>query len=107
MADVAVDVAGADPDAIVSDRSKVQLRVMDASLPDPWAGWVPLPTTSAPERVDPYDLGALGFGEVNALAPLGTKPLRYEAEVQDLTTTLAGEVDASLARIVFTVKGLW
>ena len=107
VADVAVDVAGADPDAIVSDRSKVQLRVMDASLPDPWTGWVPLPTTSAPERVDPYDLGALGFGDGNALAPLASKPLRYDIEVQDPVTTLAGEVDASLARIVFTVKGLW
>ena len=107
VADVAVDVAGADPDAIVSDRSKVQLRVMDASLPDPWTGWVPLPTTSAPERVDPYDLGALGFGDGNALAPLASKPLRYDIEVQDPVTTLAGEVDAPLAKIVFTVKGLW
>ena len=107
LADVAVDVAGADPDAIVSDRSKVQLRVMDASLPDPWTGWVPLPTTSAPERVDPYDLGALGFGDGNALAPLASKPLRYDIEVQDPVTTLAGEVDAPLAKIVFTVKGLW
>ena len=107
VADVAVDVAGADPDAIVSDRSKVQLRVMDASLPDPWTGWVPLPTTSAPERVDPYDLGALGFGDGNALAPLASKPLRYDIEVQDPVTALAGEVDASLAKIVFTVKGLW
>ena len=107
VADVAVDVAGADPDSIVSDRSKVQLRVMDASLPDPWTGWVPLPTTSAPERVDPYDLGALGFGDGNALAPLASKPLRYDIEVQDPVTTLAGEVDAPLAKIVFTVKGLW
>ncbi len=107
VADVAVDVAGADPDAIVSDRSKVQLRVMDASLPDPWTGWVPLPTTSAPERVDPYDLGALGFGDGNALAPLASKPLRYDIEVQDPVTTLAGEVNLPLAKIVFTVKGLW
>ncbi len=107
VADVAVDVAGADPDSIVTDRSKVQLRVMDATLPDPWAGWVPLPTTPVPERVDPYDLASLGFGDGNALAPLASKPLRYEIEVQDPTTTLAGEVDLPLARIVLTVKGLW
>ena len=69
--------------------------------------WVPLPTTSAPERVDPYDLGALGFGDGNALAPLASKPLRYDIEVQDPVTTLAGEVDLPLAKIVFTVKGLW
>ena len=80
---------------------------MDASLPDPWVGWVPLPTTSAPERVDPYDLASLGFGDSNALAPLASKPLRYELEVQDPTTTLAGEVDLPLARIVLTVKGMW
>ncbi len=107
VADVAVDVAGADPDSIVTDRSKVQLRVMDATLPDPWAGWVPLPTTPVPERVDPYDLASLGFGDGNALAPLASKPLRYEIEVQDPVTTLAGEVDLPLARIVLTVKGLW
>ena len=107
VADVVVDVAGADPDSIVTDRSKVQLRVMDATLPDPWAGWVPLPTTPVPERVDPYDLASLGFGDGNALAPLASKPLRYEIEVQDPTTTLAGEVDLPLARIVLTVKGLW
>ncbi len=107
VADVAVDVAGADPDSIVTDRSKVQLRVMDASLPEPWAGWIPLPTTAAPEKVDPYDLASLGFGEGNALVPLGTKPLRYEIEVQDPTTTLAGEVDLPLAKVVLTVRGMW
>ena len=108
IADVALDVAGAQPDGVVTDRSKVSLRVMDARLPEPWCGWVPLPTTLAPEAVGPFDLAALGFGDGNALAPLASKPLRYEIEVQDPTTTLAGEVaNLPLARIVFTVKGLW
>ena len=110
VADVAVDVEGARPDDVVTDRSKVMLRVRDASLPEPWsAGWAPLPrfAGSPPEQVDPFELADIGFGDANPVAPLSSKPLKYEIELQEPAATLAGEVDAPLARIVFTVKGLW
>ena len=110
VAGVAVDVEGARPDDVVTDRSKVMLRVRDASLPEPWsAGWAPLPrfAGSPPEQVDPFELADIGFGDANPVAPLSSKPLRYEIELQEPAATLAGEVDAPLARIVFTVKGLW
>ena len=110
VAGVAVDVEGARPDDVVTDRSKVMLRVRDASLPEPWsAGWAPLPrfAGSPPEQVDPFELADIGFGDANPVAPLSSKPLKYEIELQEPAATLAGEVDAPLARIVFTVKGLW
>ena len=107
IADVALDVVGSQPDDIVKDRSQVSLRVMDATSTYDY-GWVPLPTTSAPERLDPYDLADLGFGTANAVSPLGTKPLRYQIEIQDPLTNLVGEVtNLPLAKVVFTVQGLW
>ena len=104
VADLAADVAGAEPDSIVTAREKVLLRCMSASAADAGYGWLPLPRTAAPERVAPEDLVELGFGKENALAPMGTAPLRYEIVVQDPLTTLAGEVDGlPLAKMVFTV----
>ena len=104
VADLAADVTGAEPDAIVTDRSKVMLRCMGASVEDEGYGYVPLPRTSAPEGVDPLDLPALGFGQANALGPMGKLPLRYDVRINDPLTTLAGEVDGkALASIVFTV----
>ncbi len=42
------------------------------------------------------------------MSPLGTKPLRYQIEIQDPLTNLVGEVtNLPLAKVVFTVQGLW
>ena len=104
VADLQADVTGAEPDAIVTDRSKVMLRCMGAAVEDQGYGYLPLPRASSPEGLDPSDLPGLGFGEANALAPMGKLPLRYDVSITDPLTTLAGEVDGKkLASIVFTV----